>query len=53
MFQLVGYAFFLLVAITVIASGTYIGALRALDVYFGGEPSIFLSDDRREFESRE
>jgi hypothetical protein len=53
MFQLVGYGFFLLVAITVIASGTYIGALRALDVYFGGEPSIFLSDERREVEFRE
>lgn len=46
MIELVGYAFGLLVVVTTIAAGAYIGALRALDVYYSGERSLFLSNDR-------
>ncbi|AHG03649.1 hypothetical protein HALDL1_08600 [Halobacterium sp. DL1] len=43
--ELIGIAFSLLVAVTVVAIGAYIGALRALDTFYSGEDSIFLSDD--------
>ncbi|MFB6269402.1 MAG: hypothetical protein ABEH83_05625 [Halobacterium sp.] len=43
--QLFGYAFALLVAVTVVAIGSYVGALRALDTFYSGEDSIFLSED--------
>ncbi|AAG19332.1 hypothetical protein [Halobacterium salinarum] len=34
-----------LVSVTVLSFGAYIGALRALDVYFSDQDSVFLSDD--------
>jgi len=43
--ELVGFAFSLFVAVTVVALGSYIGALPALETYHSGEDSIFLSDD--------
>ncbi|WP_232688414.1 hypothetical protein [Halobacterium zhouii] len=43
--ELVGIAVMTLVGITFIAIGAYIGALRALDTFYSGEDSIFLSDD--------
>lgn len=36
----------LAVAVSFVALGAYVGALRALDVYFSDESSIFLSEDR-------
>ncbi|MCD2199155.1 hypothetical protein LPA44_04475 [Halobacterium sp. KA-4] len=45
--QLVWYGFVLLVAITVIAIGSYIGTMRALDRFHAGKDSIFLSGDTR------
>lgn len=38
-------AFGAFVSVTLVALGVYIGALRALDVYFSEQGSIFLSDD--------
>ena len=46
MIELVWSLFGLLVAVTFVALGAYVGALRALDVYFSDESSIFLSEDR-------
>ncbi|WP_201292892.1 hypothetical protein [Halobacterium bonnevillei] len=43
--ELVWYGFALLVTVTVIAIGAYIGALRALDTFYSEEDSIFLSED--------
>lgn len=43
--QLVAYGFVLLVAVTVLAIGSYVGTLRALDVFYSDESSIFLSED--------
>ena len=43
--ELIGLAFSLFVAVTVVAIGSYIGALRALDTFYAGEDSIFLSED--------
>ncbi|CAM2968284.1 MULTISPECIES: hypothetical protein [Halobacterium] len=34
-----------LVSVTVLSFGAYVGALRALDVYFSDQDSVFLSDD--------
>lgn len=45
--QLVWYGFVLLAAITVIAIGSYIGTMRALDRFHAGKESIFLSGDAR------
>ena len=44
--ELIPLLFGLLVTVTAIATGVYIGVLRALDVYFGEEDSVFLSDER-------
>lgn len=49
MFDALGLLFGLLLTVVTIAAGVYIGALRALDVYFGGKESAFLSDDRERF----
>ena len=46
--ELIGLAFSLFVAVTVVAIGSYIGALRALDTFHSGEDSIFLSDDAKQ-----
>jgi hypothetical protein len=43
--QLVWYGFILLVVVTVIAIGSYVGTLRALEVFYSGESSIFLSEE--------
>jgi hypothetical protein len=43
--QLVMLGVGLLVTVTVIAIGSYVGTLRALDVFYGGGDSLFLSDD--------
>lgn len=43
--ELVWYGFGLLVAVTVIAIGAYIGSLRALETFYTDQQSIFLSDD--------
>lgn len=43
--QLVWYGFVVLVVVTVLAIGSYVGTLRALDVYHSEESSIFLSED--------
>ena len=43
--QLVALGFAFLVGVTFIAIGAYIGTLRALDVFYSEEDSIFLSDD--------
>ncbi|MDL0138079.1 hypothetical protein PNP85_00920 [Halobacterium salinarum] len=42
---LVGLAFGALVSVTLVSFGAYIGALRALDVYFSDQDSVFVSDD--------
>jgi hypothetical protein len=43
--EFIWYGFALLVTITVIAAGAYVGALRAMDTFYSGEDSMFLSDD--------
>jgi hypothetical protein len=43
--QLVWYGFIVLLVVTVLAIGSYIGTLRALDTFYSDENSIFLSDD--------
>lgn len=43
--QLLAVAIALLITITVIAIGSYVGTLRALDVFYSGEDSVFLSED--------
>jgi hypothetical protein len=44
--SLLGVLVSVLIAVTVIAAGVYIGALRALDVYYGADQdSVFLSED--------
>lgn len=43
--EFVWYGFALLVTVTVIAAGAYVGALRALETFYSGEDSIFLSED--------
>jgi hypothetical protein len=39
--------FAFLASVVVISIGSYIGALRALEVYHGDETSMFLRDERR------
>ncbi|NIB99247.1 hypothetical protein [Halobacterium sp. R2-5] len=48
--QLVWYGFVLLAAVTVIAIGSYVGTMRALDRFHGGDESVFLSGDSRDEE---
>lgn len=43
--ELVWYGFALLVVVTVVAIGAYIGALRALDTFYSDGDSVFLSED--------
>ncbi|WP_232701577.1 hypothetical protein [Halobacterium wangiae] len=43
--ELIGIAFGFFLTITLVAIGSYIGALRALDTFYSGEDSIFLSED--------
>lgn len=45
--QLVSLGVGLLVVVTVVAMGAYIGTLRALAVYHSGQDSVFLGEDER------
>ncbi|MCL7416861.1 MAG: hypothetical protein M8354_03350 [Halalkalicoccus sp.] len=45
---MIGVIFWGLIGFVLLASAVYVGVLRALDVYFGGdEDGLFLSDDPR------
>ncbi|MFC3476146.1 hypothetical protein [Halobacterium litoreum] len=45
MAEVLQLAFAAFVSVTLVALGVYIGALRALDVFYSEQDSIFLSDD--------
>lgn len=51
--ELVWYGITLLVTVTVIAIGAYIGSLRALDTFYSEEDSIFLSENAGPRDARE
>ncbi|MGB9963358.1 hypothetical protein [Halobacterium sp. CBA1126] len=46
--ELVWYGFALLAAVAVIAVGSYVGTMRALDRFHAGKESIFRSEESRE-----
>ncbi|WP_424017602.1 hypothetical protein ACOZ4N_17280 [Halorientalis pallida] len=43
--QLIWFAFGLVITVSIIAIGAYIGTLRALDTFYGDSDSLFLSEE--------
>ncbi len=46
--ELIWYGFALLAVVTVIAVGSYIGTMRALDRFHAGKESVFRSGESRD-----